>query len=70
MGIEDRDWYREDRKRRQGLAGNDYGETGLAAISTQLRRWRRRNARWAIRDLVRWGLLAVALYAVWSLFRG
>jgi hypothetical protein len=70
VGIEDRDWYREDRKRRQKLAGNDDGLTGFASITTTLRRWRRRGARRGARDWMRYGLLAVALYAIWSMFRG
>ena len=70
MGIEDRDWYREDRKRRQKLAGNDDGATGFTSITTTLRRWRRQGARSGSRDLLRWGLLAVAVYATWSMFRG
>jgi hypothetical protein len=69
VGIEDRDWYREDRKRRQKLAGGDDGRPGFAAITSTLRQWRGRGARRGARDLLRWALLAVAIYALWSVFR-
>lgn len=58
MGIEDRDWYREERKRREKLPQSAW--RGL----------RGRDGRQLVRGLSRWGLVAVAAYLAWSVFRG